>query len=47
MNKVVRKCNNCGDTDRYSRQFTYLGNGVWQCVTCCCKYTHIESVEKN
>jgi ribosomal protein L37AE/L43A len=45
-NKVVRKCNQCGSTDEFCQNFTYLGDGVWTCHNCSCKYTHIASVEK-
>lgn len=44
MAKVIRKCNRCGMTDREDINFTYLGDGVWSCHNCQCKYTHIEEV---
>lgn len=45
MNKVVRKCDSCGATDRWRINFTYLGDSVWSCHMCGSKYTHVETVE--
>lgn len=42
MNKVIRKCNGC--YQRSENGFKYLGDGVFACSICGCKYTCIADV---
>lgn len=44
MTKVIRECNRCGAYGEQSDAFTYLGDGVWGCPNCSCKYTHIRDI---
>lgn len=43
MNTVIRKCNKCGHKDD-SRNFPYIGSGVFACPKCGYKRTHIDEV---
>jgi ribosomal protein L37AE/L43A len=43
-NKVMRICLRCKNVGEQNKEFSYLGDGIWSCNKCQCKYTEIESV---
>lgn len=44
MNEVIRICLECKHTGEQDKEFTYLGEGVWSCHSCQCKYTEVKEV---
>ena len=43
-NKVIRICLHCKYNGEQDANFTYLGDGVWSCNQCGCKYTEVKEV---
>jgi hypothetical protein len=43
-NIVMRICLKCKHIGKQDDDFSYLGDGVWACNQCLCKYTEVSSV---
>lgn len=41
MNVVIRICLKCKTKAKKDLGFRYLGDSVWSCNECCCKYTEV------
>jgi len=43
---IELRCKNCGHIGNQDTDFSYLGDQVWSCNYCLCKYTDISSVRE-
>ena len=43
---VELRCKKCGHIGNQDTDFCYLGDGVWSCNKCYCKYTDVACVRE-